>query len=134
MNILNHILIYTVDIDAMVLFFEHSLNLKKGYRPPFNFAGAWLYNGDEPIIHLSERNTPNKGVSDYLDSKNSTSESGTGIIDHIAFSGSNYLELIKRLKFHKIKYFERSVPATGEEQVFVEGPEGLRIEIQFSSR
>ncbi len=55
------------------------------------------------------------------------------MVDHIAFSGSDYPELIERLKRHQLDYFERSVPLTGEHQVFISGPEGIRIEVQFKS-
>lgn len=55
------------------------------------------------------------------------------MIDHIAFSGSDYPTLIARLQHHHLDYFERTVPLTSEHQVFVEGPEGLRVEIQFEN-
>ena len=60
------------------------------------------------------------------------SKSGTGIIDHIAFSGHDYKKLIERLQHHQKNFFERTAPLTGEHQVFVEGSEGLRVEIQFN--
>lgn len=59
------------------------------------------------------------------------SDSGTGIIDHVAFSGQDYDKLIERLQKHQTSFFERTVPLTGEHQVFVEGPEGLRVEVLF---
>ncbi len=131
---INHVLIRTADIEGMIQFFEQSLNLENGYRPPFNFLGAWLWGDDKPLIHLSEISLVDKEQSDYLGSQKVASEMGTGTIDHIAFSGSDYQELIERLKHYKMEYLERTVPLTGEYQVFVEGPEGLRIEIQFDEQ
>ncbi len=131
---INHVLIQTADIEGMIQFFEQSLNLENGYRPPFNFPGAWLWGDDKPLIHLSEISLVDKEQWDYLGSQKVASEMGTGTIDHIAFSGSDYQELIERLKHYKMEYFERTVPLTGEYQVFVKGPEGLRIEIQFDEQ
>jgi lactoylglutathione lyase len=128
---INHVLLRTADIEGMIQFFKQSLNLENGYRPPFDFPGAWLWDDDKPLIHLSEISLVDKEQLDYLRSQKVTSEMGTGTIDHIAFSGSDYKELIERLKHYKMDYFERTVPLTDEYQVFVEGPEGLRIEIQF---
>jgi len=131
-SLLNHVLIHTSDLKKMSLFFEQILGLKQGYRPPFPFSGAWLYSDDKPIIHLSESNPADTEFSDYLDAK-STSKPGTGIIDHIAFSGNDYPLLIKQLEHYHLNFFERSVPLTGEHQVFVTAPEGLKVEIQFDS-
>jgi lactoylglutathione lyase len=129
---INHILIRTTDLGAMIRFFEQVLELKNGKRPPFSFVGAWLWADDKPLIHLSEANPVDKGQLDYLGGKKMISGSGTGIIDHVAFSGQDYSKLIERLQHHQHPFFERTVPLTGEHQVFIEGPEGLRVEVQFS--
>jgi lactoylglutathione lyase len=129
---INHILIRTTDLDAMIGFFEQVLELKNGKRPPFAFTGAWLWADDKPLVHLSEANPVNQGQLDYLGGKKMNSDSGTGIIDHVAFSGQDYNKLIERLQQYQISFFERTVPLTGEHQVFIEGPEGLRVEVQFS--
>lgn len=128
---INHVFIRTADIEKMILFFEQTLGLEHGYRPSFNFPGAWLWGDDRPLIHLSEISPVDKEQTDYLGNQKGASEMSTGTIDHIAFSGSDYPGLIERLKHYKMDYFERTLPLTGEYQVFVEGPEGLRIEIQF---
>jgi len=129
---INHILIRTTDLDVMICFFEQVLELKNGKRPPFAFTGAWLWSDDKPLVHLSEANPVNQGQLDYLGGKKTNSDSGTGIIDHVAFSGQDYNKLIERLQQYQKSFFERTVPLTGEHQVFIEGPEGLRVEVQFS--
>jgi lactoylglutathione lyase len=128
---INHVLIRTTRIEAMIHFFEQTLKLKNGFRPSFPFQGAWLWADNRPLIHLSEVDPEDKGQLDYLDQVNAVSKTGTGIIDHVAFSGSDYSGLIERLKRHRLDYFERTVPTSGEHQVFIQGPEGLRVEIQF---
>jgi lactoylglutathione lyase len=134
MNIaINHILLRTHDLEEMGQFFEQSLDLKKGYRPPFNFPGSWLWSDDKPLIHLTELNPADTEQSDHLGGQRTIPNTGMGTVDHIAFSGSDYPRLIARLKHHHLDYFERAVPLTGEHQVFVEGPEEVRVEIQFDS-
>ncbi len=128
---INHILINTKDMAAMIRFFEQSLDLNNGHRPPFPFIGAWLWSKDAPIIHLVDTNAADQGDTGYLKSKEIAQGCGTGIVDHIAFSGKDYSSLKARLKRHQLKFFERTVPLSGEHQVFVDGPEGLRIEVQF---
>jgi lactoylglutathione lyase len=74
----------------MISFFEQVLELKNGKRPPFSFAGAWLWADDKPLVHLSEADPVDKGQLDYLGGKKMNNDSGTGIIDHVAFSGQDY--------------------------------------------
>jgi lactoylglutathione lyase len=99
---INHILIRTTDLDAMISFFEQVLELKNGKRPPFSFAGAWLWADDKPLVHLSEADPVDKGQLDYLGGKKMNNDSGTGIIDHVAFSGQDYNKLIERLHYFQL--------------------------------
>jgi len=112
---IDHVLICTRDLEAMRRFFQEVICLEPGKRPPFPFDGTWLYSEDKPIIHLAA----------------SSSHGSNGAVDHIAFTGDNYKELIKRLLLAKREYTERTVPGSGEHQVFVRGPEGISLEIQF---
>jgi lactoylglutathione lyase len=112
---LDHVLICTPEVRVMEEFFFPVLELEKGPRPPFSFPGTWLYSRDRPIIHLAE-----------------TADRGTGgVVDHIAFSGDNYQTLMARLERAGLGYYEHTVPGSGEYQVFVDGPCGITIEIQF---
>ncbi len=132
MNIeINHVLVRTRDLKKMIGFLTETVGLKEGFRPPFGFPGAWLYSNDKPLIHLVEVDPRDQGQSDYLGDQTSAAEIGAGAVDHIAFSGSGYPELIERLKQNEINYFERTVPLTGEHQVFAEGPDALRVEFLF---
>jgi len=112
---LDHVLICTRNLPAMQHFFEEVLLLESGPRPPFTFDGTWLYSEGKPIIHLAA----------------SSGQDGKGAVDHIAFTGGSYDELIERLTQAKRAYIERTVPDSGEHQVFVNGPEGIALEIQF---
>ena len=41
---LDHINIKTSNLKKMVVFYHEILGLELGYRPSFNFEGAWLYS------------------------------------------------------------------------------------------
>lgn len=127
MNI-NHILIQTSDLSRMTQFIEKVVGLRVGVRPPFRFTGAWMYYEERPLLHIVEADA-NSAQSDYL----GTQKLGDGgVVDHIAFEGDDYAQLIKRLTSANIDYVERTVPLFQEHQVFVTGPDSLKLEIIFS--
>ncbi len=132
MNI-NHVLIQTSDLPNMARFIENVTNLKAGNRPPFPFPGIWMYNKDKAVIHIVEAYT-NSAQSDYLGSRALTSEesASVGAVDHVAFEGDDYSGLIERLSRNKIDYTERTVPLSQEHQVFIDGPDGVKLEILFN--
>lgn len=116
-NALDHCTIKTADLDASVAFYSEILGLRNGLRPPFGFPGAWLYCGEDPVVHLiggSRR-----------------AEAGTGAIDHIAFRASGLEEYTRRLRERGIPFKERDVPGQALHQVFLEDPDGVAIEINF---
>lgn len=51
---LDHINIRTNQLDTMIEWYARILDLKKGPRPNFSFNGAWMYSGDDAIVHLVE--------------------------------------------------------------------------------
>lgn len=128
---INHLLVRTADLESMSQFFARVVGLEKGFRPPFKFSGAWLYGDDKPLIHLVEITPGDKNLSDYLGAKTSAPVFDKGTIDHIAFSGVDYHKLIERLEMQRIEYSERVIPSINEHQVFVDGPDNLKLEFLF---
>jgi len=115
---LDHATIRTDDLATTRAFYEQSMGLTSGARPPFDFPGAWLYGGDgTPVIHLIgiEKN----GVS------------GSGAVDHIAFSCDGFESLRARLDRAEIPYRERVVPGLGLRQLFLTDPQGIKLELNF---
>lgn len=115
---LDHINVVTDRLAETTAFFIDVLGLKTGFRPDFNFNGAWLYGDtDRPaIVHLVE-NSPQSG--------------GTGPIDHIAFRSDELDPFVARLQSHALPYDIRVIPGTGDRQVFFTAPFGLKIEVTF---
>jgi lactoylglutathione lyase len=125
---INHVLIRTKNLEVMSDFFVKIVGLEVGFRPPFSFEGAWLYSENKPCIHLSLMDETDEEQLKYL--KRNASE-GMGIIDHIAFQGADYDDLIRRLSTQGVHYSNREIPLTKERQVFIEGPEELIVEMLF---
>ena len=81
---LDHMTIVTADLAASRHFYGEVLGLVDGERPPFDVPGAWLYQGDRPIVHLVGREAGDQGGS-------------TGPFDHLAFRASDLAGTVARL-------------------------------------
>jgi catechol 2,3-dioxygenase-like lactoylglutathione lyase family enzyme len=53
----------------------------------------------------------------------------TGAVDHVAFNGDDYDEAASRLERHGVEAKRNTVPEVGLRQLFVEDPNGVKIEI-----
>jgi len=70
------------------------------------------------------------GLKDYLGDK-AGSDTGTGTIDHVAFVGSDVEAMRAKFRGIGIPFRDRTVPAMNLEQVFLEDPNGITIELNF---
>ena len=118
LSALDHYTINTADLDASVAFYTEILGLADGPRPSFDAPGAWLYCGDRPAVHLIAGGTTGK-------------DTGTGVIDHVAFRASGLADYRARLDERGIAYRERDVPGQPLHQLFLTDPDGITIEINF---
>jgi len=117
---MNHFTILTDDLEATLAFYGEHLNLRPGERPPFSFAGAWLYaqGGRDPILHVIADKPKDLLVP--------------GVIDHMAFSGKGLISTVQRLEKHGVPYELRRLPGQwGTWQLFFHDPNGAKIEIDF---
>lgn len=109
------------DVPAIEKFYGDVLGLKSGFRPNFKFAGIWLYDGDDPIVHVSAR-FPQGYVA--------KSDKHSGSVDHIAFKASGAADFRKRLKGLGVTFEEQNIPNAGY-QVFLHDPVGTKLEFNF---
>lgn len=109
------------DLPAIEKFYGDVIGLKKGYRPDFMFGGIWLYDGEDPIVHVSAR-FPEGSIAKHA--------KHNGSVDHIAFKTSGAVEFRKRLKSLGIKFEEQNIPNAGY-QVFLNDPVGTKLEFNF---
>ena len=119
---MDHFTILTTDAERTVAFYRDLLGFTPGPRPAFPFPGAWLYNGDNAVLHVIER---------------SAIPDGGGVLDHIAFWGEDLHSFLVQLKAHGLTYDLRRLPdgghAAGIWQLFFHDPNGARVEIDFAA-
>ena len=117
---LDHVNVHTANLDAMVAWYGRVLGMRAGERPPFPFPGAWLYCGDEPVVHLV-------GVDEQPEKPGKLPQ-----LEHFAFSAKGLEEFVGRLQSDKVRYEARKVPRSGSVQVNIWDPDGNHIHVDFA--
>ncbi len=121
MKRLEHVNVRTADVDGMVEWYGRMLGMRTGPRPGFSFPGAWLYAGDQPVIHLVGREA-RPGAAD-IDLR----------IEHFALSATGLAELVARAKEAGERCDVRRVPDFPIVQVNLWDPDGNHIHIDFDA-
>jgi catechol 2,3-dioxygenase-like lactoylglutathione lyase family enzyme len=118
---MNHFTILTDDLPATLAFYEETMDLKPGARPPFDFPGAWLYadggRARDPILHI----VAGKAKKDLV----------KGVIDHMAFTGRDMAAVVGKLKARGVSYQLARQVGYGTWQLFFHDPNGAKVEIDF---
>jgi catechol 2,3-dioxygenase-like lactoylglutathione lyase family enzyme len=127
---MEHFLVMTHDVDATRDFYRDVLGFEVGPRPELGFLGHWLYMEGTACIHIADWDTYT-GHCDRLDIPVTTPAPGTGALDHIAFNGDDREELLARLQRHAVAYHPHDSPSIGLCQIFLEDPNGLKLELNF---
>lgn len=130
---LEHVLVLADDIDGTRDFYCQVVGLSVGARPPLVFPGYWLYAGAESgraCVHVAERRSYAAHAAG-LGLTVPGDDPGVGPIDHIAFNASDYDGLLERLRRHGVRAVTNAVPG-GPRQVFIQDPNGVRVEINVS--
>jgi catechol 2,3-dioxygenase-like lactoylglutathione lyase family enzyme len=104
------------------------IGLRVGMRPPLEFAGYWLYASDTACLHIAERGSYRAHAA-RIGLDVAGDPGGPGAVDHIAFNATDYDAVSERLQSHGVAAIRNTVPGGGPRQLFVEGPDGVRIEI-----
>jgi catechol 2,3-dioxygenase-like lactoylglutathione lyase family enzyme len=128
---IEHVLVLSDDIDATRDFYCAVVGLTVGDRPPLAFPGYWLYAGTTACVHVAERG-PYAAHAAGLGLNVPERDPGVGPVDHVAFSAGDYDALVERLESCGVPAVTNVVPG-GPRQVFIEDPNGVRIEINVRS-
>lgn len=115
---MNHFTILTDDVRATVDFYRDLLGLDDGARPDFDFPGAWLYAGEQPVLHVIGGRP--------------RSELKAGVIDHMAFTAHDLPRTLAALKARGIEHSCRRQVSSGVWQVFLYDPNGAKVELDFA--
>lgn len=116
---LHHVNVLTANLPAMRDFYSTVLDLRDGWRPPFDIDGAWLYQGDTPIVHLVDR--PD------------TADTPAGRLEHYALSGTDLPAFLSRLTENQVSFEVLDIPETTLQSVNLSDPDGNHIEVLFDS-
>ena len=116
-NKLEHYNIVTEKLDETIAFYVDVVGLENGHRPDFEFPGAWLCIGAEAVVHLMKLGE--------------NRDFGSGSIDHVAFSGNDFVGYKEHLDTMDIDYIDRFIEDANIYQIFVTDPNGIKVEINF---
>lgn len=115
---LDHVNVRTFRLNEMIAWYDDVLGMPSGYRPDFPFAGAWIYAGDKPVIHLVgiDPEDPPEGKPQ---------------IEHFALSATGMDDMVARLNDKGIAHDVSPVPGLPVVQVHLHDPDGNHIHIDF---
>ena len=87
--------------------------------PDLGFPGAWLYSGNQAVLHIiAGRALPSDP---------------RGVLDHMAFSATGLRTTMVKLKDEGIACDLRRQPESGTWQLFCFDPSGARVELDFDA-
>jgi len=128
---IEHVLVLSDDVDATRDFYCDVVGLEVGERPALEFGGYWLYAGSTPVVHIADRRAYAAHAAG-LGMSVPESDPGIGPVDHVAFVATDYDAVIDRVERNGVA----SVRLAGvgrPRQVFIEDPNGVRVEINVRS-
>ncbi|ABD55628.1 glyoxalase/bleomycin resistance protein/dioxygenase [Jannaschia sp. CCS1] len=117
---LDHINLQTVQLAAMVKWYDEVMHLHPGKRPAFPFDGAWLYAGDRPVIHVVEVADAPPPAADLA-------------LEHVAFRASGLPAFVRRLREGNHRHRLVQVPGVPIVQVNVWDPDGNHLHVDFDA-
>jgi len=125
MNIgqLDHYNVSTRKLKETIRFYEDVLGFKNGPRPAFSFPGAWIYSGDQPVLHLND-----------ISGTDRQQPSDSGVIDHVAFGSRGFEAMKRHLDGKGIPYRINQVPNSTRWQIFFRDPNNVEIELNFETK
>ena len=115
---LDHVNLRTTRLEAMKRFYATALGLVSGPRPNFSFAGAWLYCGDSPVVHLVVVDEPPEHHANLS-------------LQHFALRGSDLSAALRRLQSAGIDYRVGFVRDFELCQVHVSDPDGNHLHLDY---
>lgn len=116
----NHVNMRTANLSQMVEWYVRVLGFRVGPRPDFPFNGAWLYLGEQPVIHLVEIET--------------TEPPGSGTqLEHVSFSAGDHITFIDHLQSEDVGYRELEINDDVVQivQVHITDPDNNHLHIDF---
>lgn len=116
----DHVNIRTRNLQSMIAWYGDVLGLHPGARPPFPFAGAWLYIGDTAVVHLVEVDgNPIAG--------------GDLALEHFSFRAAGMRAFRENLDARGVEYSIDPVPDYPIVQINLHDFDGNHIHVDFDA-
>lgn len=115
----DHVNVRTAKLDAMVAWYADVLGMHTGRRPDFGFPGAWLYLGDQALVHLV-------GVT-------AEPQSIDPRVEHFALRATGLAAFLAKMEDKGVPVKLAEVPGFGILQVNIHDPDGNHIHIDFDA-
>ena len=128
---LEHFLIIADDIEETTSWYVDNLGFCVGETPDFGVPVNWLYLGDRDVIHVAQSNVSN--ISKRPVATRSEITRGGHPIHHVAFRASGLDETLVHLQANGIEYVEQQASGQNVYQVFLQDPNGITVELNFSA-
>jgi catechol 2,3-dioxygenase-like lactoylglutathione lyase family enzyme len=126
---MEHVLVLSEDLETTRQFYCNVVGLRVGPRPPLEFPGYWLYaDGPNACLHLAESEPYLEHATTLGLAASSVPQAGGGAVDHIAFDENDYEAALARIAAGGLTAVRNAVPG-GPRQLFIDDPNGVRVEI-----
>ena len=123
---LDHVLVLTDDLEATRSFYCEVLGLDVAERPELPFPGYWLSLDGTPCLHVAERSAYEAHAATM----------GLAVraapVDHLAFAADADTGLTERVAAAGLRATQNDVPEARMRQLFVEDPNGVRVELNVA--
>ncbi|MFT6091257.1 VOC family protein [Sulfitobacter sp.] len=120
---LDHVNIQTTQVEAMVAWYGDILGLRTGPRPDFPFPGAWLYAGEDAIIHLVGHGS-DPAVGSEVKLK----------LEHFALTATGRAGFEEKLSKGAVPHQRFVLDEIGLVQFHLRDPDGNHVHIDFPSQ
>ncbi len=127
---LNHYFVRAKDIERSRRFYCDALGFEVMPRPSFPFPGYWLGVGGKVQVHMGLDGVPEEAAY-YFGTSPASARDNAGVVDHIAFQGTDPEGLARRLTKMGLPARTRHIAEIALFQIFVADPDGLMIELNF---
>jgi catechol 2,3-dioxygenase-like lactoylglutathione lyase family enzyme len=115
---LGHVTVRSADPERTRRFYVDLLGMRVGPRPAIPVPGYWFYVGSEAVLHVLPR-------------QDGVASGAQGSIDHFALKAENRLAFEQRLRAAGQPYESRRLADTDAWQIFLDDPDGARVELIF---
>ena len=130
---IEHFLVQTTDMAKTRDWYVRVLGMRVGPNPDFKFPVCWLYLGDKDIVHVTEGGAQVSENRKRYVGQESQATHGTGVVNHIAFRATGLPEMLEHLRSLGVEFKQRQVSDQGLYQLFTYDPNGIKIELNYSS-